>query len=111
MAPCTSPVWPHPSPGLLCPSPRQWEAEEQCVLLTCPREEAADLQDRMRDPGCRPFSTRAQHYHTSRSRHNLPASDGDPQHVKLEVPDRCALTRVDLSARLATCLLITWKHD
>lgn len=85
MKACTSLVWPCPSPGLLCPSPCQWEAEEQCVLLTCPREEAADLRGRMRDPGCRPFSTRAQHHHSSRPRHDLPAPEGDPQNVKLEV--------------------------
>lgn len=65
MKACTSHVWPCPSPGLLCPSPCQWEAEEQCVLLTCPREEAADLRGRMRDPGCWPFSTRTQHHHAA----------------------------------------------
>lgn len=54
-------------------------------IETCPREEAADLRGRMRDPGCRPFSTRAQHHHSSRPRHDLPAPEGDPQNVKLEV--------------------------
>lgn len=63
-------------------------SKEPCVLLTCPREEAVDLRGRMRDPGCRPFSARAQHHHTSRPRHDCPAPDRDPQHVKSEAPEQ-----------------------